>query len=324
MSARNAFQATQLKTDLSYLQLHFNDPHAFHEIYGLGSKMTKFLPFYDGFHERQSSFGFVDPKLAKQRRDILSPLFSRRAILKLEGVIQHSVRRIFPIVAWIEMKQLHQIDRLVNALSAYAGPEGRPANLHLALHSTTMEIITSYCHANPFRALDAPNFDHPAVIAFLSTGGVFFLMQHFPFMAPLMFHLPDSLKSKEMAACELVFRKIAVQIDAILADPTLLEKAEHETIYHHLLSSENGRQPPSRRSLLDEGSVLVGAGSDTVANTCAYGIFCVLENPKIRTRLVEEIKEAWPEKDVTLGVQSLEKLPYLVGASLLLMLSVPC
>jgi hypothetical protein len=73
------------------IQLHFNDPQAFSDIYGMGTKMTKFAPFYDAFNERESSFGFTDPKLAKKRRDVLLPLFSRRSILKLEGVIQKSV-----------------------------------------------------------------------------------------------------------------------------------------------------------------------------------------------------------------------------------------
>ncbi|KAJ3574919.1 hypothetical protein NP233_g1441 [Leucocoprinus birnbaumii] len=276
-------------------QLHFNDPQAFSDIYGVGTKMTKPAAYYDCFNERQSSFGYSDPKTAKNRRDILLPLFSRRSILKLEWVIQKS------------------IDRLINSLSTYAKPERRPANLHLALHSTTMEIITSYCHANPFRALDAPDFKHPALVAILSTGGVFYLMQHFPFLTPLVFGLPEWLKTPEMIAVDDIFKKIAAQIDGLLANPSSLGEVEHETIYHHLLSTENGRQPPSRQSLIDEGSVLVAAGSDTVANACAIGTFYVLRNPKIKSRLVQELKEAWPEKETQIGIQTLEKLQYLTA-----------
>lgn len=175
-----------------------------------------------------------------------------------------------------------------------------------------MEIITSYCHANPFKTLDAPDFKHPALMTLLSTGGVFFLMQHFPFISPLVFGLPSSLKSPEMIAVDNLFRTIEEQIDRILANPMSLDEVEHETIYHHLLSTENGRQPPSRQSLLDEASVLIAAGSDTVANTCAIGMFYVLSDPGIHTRLVKEIKEVWPDKDARVGVQILEKLPYLV------------
>jgi cytochrome P450 len=175
-----------------------------------------------------------------------------------------------------------------------------------------MEIITSYCHANPFKALDAPGFRHPALVALTSTGGVFFLMQHFPFLEPLVFGLPKSLKSPEMIAVEETFKKLEDQIDTILDNPSSLEHVEHETIYHHLLSTANGRVPPRRRSLVDEGLVLVAAGSDTVANTCCIGMFYVLSDPSIHSRLIQEIKDAWPDKDAVVGLQTLEKLQYLV------------
>lgn len=46
------------------------------------------------FGEDESSFGYIDPLVAKQRREILNPLFSRRAIIKLENVVQRKVRRL--------------------------------------------------------------------------------------------------------------------------------------------------------------------------------------------------------------------------------------
>lgn len=121
------------------------------------------------------------------------------------------------------------------------------------------------------------------------------------------------MKTPEMVAVDRIFSKIADQIDGLLADPSSLDLVEHETIYHHLLATGNDRQPPSRQSLIDEGSVLVAAGSDTVANACAIGMFYVLRNPHIRSKLVKEIKEAWPDKEMSVGVQTLEKLPYLVS-----------
>jgi cytochrome P450 len=176
-----------------------------------------------------------------------------------------------------------------------------------------MEIITSYCHGNPWKTLDYPNFDHPALLAVQSIGGVFFTIQHFPFIRPLVFGLPDSMKSPDMIALDRLAQKTVTQIDDILADPSSMNKATHETIYHHLLSTESGRQPPSRESLINEARVLVFAGSETVADACDIGIFHVLKDHRIRRRLVEEIKGEWPDKSVLIGLQILEKLPYLVG-----------
>lgn len=186
------------------------------------------------------------------------------------------------------------------------------ADLHLGLHSTTVEIITSYCHANTVRCLDDSEFKHPALMAIMDTNGLFFWIQHFPFLAPFIFNLPDFLKTPAMLAAAKLSRQIAKQVDGLLADPSSLEQVEHETIYHHLLDTEKGREPPTRKSLLDEGGVLIAAGSDSVGNACSVGIFHILSNPSIRERLVKELREAWPEKDAPMGVQALEKLPYLV------------
>lgn len=55
------------------------------------------------------------------------------------------------------------------------------------------------------------------------------------------------------------------------------------------------------------------AGSDTVGNASAVGTFRVLKNPKIFETLMNELREAWPEKEANVGYETLEKLPYLVS-----------
>jgi hypothetical protein len=42
------------------------------------------------------------------------------------------------------------------------------------------------------------------------------------------------------------------------------------------------------------------------------GIFHILQNPKIREKLVQELDAAWPDKEHMMGYDALEKLPYLV------------
>jgi hypothetical protein len=76
-------------------KIHFSDPRAFDDIYA-NTKFTKEPHFYRAFNDSQSTFGFVDVKEAKKRKDIMRPLFSRRAIIKLEGVIQSTVRSTYP------------------------------------------------------------------------------------------------------------------------------------------------------------------------------------------------------------------------------------
>lgn len=112
---------------------------------------------------------------------------------------------------------------------------------------------------------------------------------------------------------------IVAQIDELLRDPTSLDRADREIVYHHLMNPrlmkiQNGM--PSRRSLVDEAINLVIAGSDTVGGTCTVGVFHVLNNKRIHASLVKELENAWPDKSTKVGYEVFEKLPYLVGLSL--------
>ncbi|KAH0588957.1 hypothetical protein H2248_004739 [Termitomyces sp. 'cryptogamus'] len=279
-------------------QLHFNDPDAFNHIYSTGSKFTKLQDFYDAFNEKQSSFGYIDVKKAKQRKDVMRPLFSRRAILSLENVIQNTV------------------DQLVAALLLQSLPGGKPVNLHLGYLSTSMEIIMSYCFARSCGAVSTPSFRHPTLVALQSTGRIFSVMQHFPFTALFITKMPMWLArivSPEAYAYGRLMRDLTAQIDELLEDPSKLEHADHEIIYHHLLTPKEGQIVPSRQSLIDEASVMIFAGSDTIRNACSLGTFHVLSNPEIHAKLINELRDTWPDRDVKVGLERLEKLPYLTA-----------
>ncbi|KAG6918531.1 hypothetical protein DXG01_013621 [Tephrocybe rancida] len=138
-------------------------------------------------------------------------------------------------------------------------------------------------------------------------------------MAPLITKMPMWLArivSPESYAYGRMIGDLAAQIDELLEDPSKLEHAEHEIIYHHLLTSQKGHGIPSRQSLIDEASVMIAAGSDTVGNTCSLGTFHVLTNVEVLSRLVEELRDVWPDKDATIEFERLEKLPYLVSGPL--------
>ncbi|KAG6872652.1 hypothetical protein C0995_007982 [Termitomyces sp. Mi166 len=279
-------------------QLHFNNPHAFDHIYSPGSKFTKLQQFYDAFNEKESVFGYIDVKKAKQRKDIIRPLFSRRAILNLENVIQNTV------------------DQLVAALLLQTPPGGKPVNLHLGYLSTSMEIIMSYCFARSYGAVSTPSFRHPTLIALESTGHIFSLMQHFPFTIPIITKMPIWLAriiSPESYAYGRLVSDLTAQIDELREDPSKLEHADHEIIYHHLLTPKEGQNVPSRESLIDEAKTMIAAGSDTVGNTCTLGTFHVLSNPEIHAKLTNELRDAWTDRDAKVGFERLEKLPYLTA-----------
>ncbi|TEB16421.1 cytochrome P450 [Coprinellus micaceus] len=219
-------------------KLHFSDPSA--------------NPwFYDAWVSYTSSFGCTDIKGARERRSLLHPFFSRRSVLRLEPVIQETVDRFIS-----SMKQ----NRI----------EGNVINIFHGLQSISLEVITTFCFAKRFDAIDYPGVSTP-------------ILGHFSSKWLVKIIAPQSL------AFPAFTRTLGDQIDAILEEPTLLEKAEQETIYHHLLNPKSGQQLTTD-ALQHEANTLVAAGTDTVANIGNMAMFQILNN-----------------KD------KLEKLPYLTA-----------
>lgn len=72
-------------------QLHFANPHAYNEIYNVKNKWDKDPVVYGAFDMDESSACFIKYEDAKQRRDVLSPMFSRSSILQMQGLIQERV-----------------------------------------------------------------------------------------------------------------------------------------------------------------------------------------------------------------------------------------
>lgn len=78
-------------TGTNLLQLHFSNPEVYHKIYACGSKFIKDPDFYAMFAQDNAIFGIISPAVHKLRKDLLSPLFSRRAVLGIEPLVQSKV-----------------------------------------------------------------------------------------------------------------------------------------------------------------------------------------------------------------------------------------
>lgn len=185
----------------------------------------------------------------------------------------------------------------------------------MAFRSATLDIIMSYCFAQSFDTLDEPDFQHPLALAILSGITAIWTLKYFPFLNFIGNHAPNWLTvwlAPVSKGYFDLFNQLSQYLDGILANPESLEAADHETIYHHLLSS-NKHKVPSKKSLLDESITLLGAGSETVAGTVTMGVFHVLNNPSIFRKLIQELEGSWPDLSVPVAYQQLEKLPYLVS-----------
>ncbi|KAF9077865.1 cytochrome P450 [Rhodocollybia butyracea] len=277
--------------------LHFNDREAFHDIYTYGTTLVKHPGFYDalGVHAPECSFIFSDPEVAKQRRGLLQPLFSRRAVISLEYTIQL------------------KIDKLLDVLTNNYNSSSKTVSMAVAYRALTTDIITSYCFAESANTLDGPDFSHPILQGMKEALTKIWTQRHFPFFVTFALNAPPKLILWLLPEFEGYLKMKAGferQINSLIKNPDTLSMVEHETIFHHLLEPED-QEPLSQASLMDEAFILVAAGSDTVGNACTIGTFYALKYPSIYQKLKKELEEAWVDKDRPMSYTALEDLPYL-------------
>ncbi|KAH9479251.1 Cytochrome P450 monooxygenase [Psilocybe cubensis] len=281
-------------------ELHFSHPRAYNEIYGIGTRHIKQPEMYSCFSTDKSVFAMVDHHEVMQRRNLIGPFFSRRAILNLEKTVQE------------------KIDLLVSRLLEYT-PRKQSANLDLAFRATSLEVITSYCFARSSNALDSRNFQNEILSAIDQTLPMIWVFKHFPLVKRILLGVPECFASVLKPSTTGILeqrRQMGSQIDQILKDPTSLHSADHETIYHHFITPQpdNERMPPVHRDwLLDEGLYLRFAGSDTVGNTCTVAAYYILSSPHVHRKLFQSLLEAWPDKEMPASYETLERLPYLTA-----------
>ncbi|KAF9077841.1 cytochrome P450 [Rhodocollybia butyracea] len=280
--------------------LHFNDRQAYHDIYTHGSTLVKEREFYSaiGAHAPQGSLIFCDPEVSKQRRGLLQPLFSRKAVMSLEYTIQQ------------------KIDKLLAILKSNYNSSSTAVSMAVAYRALTTDIITSYCFAeSATNNLESPGLCHPILQGIQEATRMLWFQRHFPFLIPFVLNVPQKLilwlspKFEGHLKMKAGFER---QIDCVINDPETLSIAEHETVFYHLLEPKD-QERPSRASLVDEAFILVIAGSDTVGNACNIGSFYALKYPSIHSKLKKELEEVWVDADRPMSYTALEKLPYLTA-----------
>ena len=163
--------------------IHLSDPENYDKIYYVGSKFWKSPNFYGPFGLKTAAVTTLRNEVHRVRRAAISPLFSRRVVLDLEGVVQSKVQKL--------------CRRLSEALRA-----GKPMDLHHGFRAVSVDVITDYAFDNCFNLLDGPNLGADFFNLLRGMVPAFWIFQQFPFMQKLSTTLPPWLlikMSPEMA-----------------------------------------------------------------------------------------------------------------------------
>ncbi|KAI0047712.1 putative P450 monooxygenase [Auriscalpium vulgare] len=281
-------------------ELHFANPQAHKDIYTSKNKWDKDYNMYRAFDADTASLCIPSYHAAKQRKDVLSPLFSRTSIVKLQDLVRD------------------RVDVLCDALvGQYA--QGKFSDLTLGFRCFATDVITSFCYARSFDATSAPDFDSALVHASEEVLPMLTLGKHFQVFVWFLRYTPRWLALRIASPALVAFFRLRdtlqEQIVGFMHDPNLLESTPHPIIYHQLLNPDahKGRPLPSMQSLLEEAMVLLGAGSDTVSITLAETVFNVVNSPRVVEMLRSELRAAWPILDEPPRYEVLEKLPFLTA-----------
>uniref|UniRef100_A0A0W0FAH8 Benzoate 4-monooxygenase cytochrome p450 n=1 Tax=Moniliophthora roreri TaxID=221103 RepID=A0A0W0FAH8_MONRR len=271
-------------------ELHFADPSAYADIYNSPYKLPKDPSLYHhtfNFGLPLNIFSMTNPKDHSATKSLFSSYFSRKGILRLEGVIQE------------------RVDKLI--LQLIKNHKTSPASMNHAFRAVTLDVITRYTLRTSLDTTSFPSFHHPAILAVDARISQLWISKHFPIFKWSVGSLPRWLVVRvsrtARSALEMRAEMEKLVDKAILDSLQISEKEDSDSdpnVFYTLL-----------RNAQVEGLRI--AGSDTVGNACTVGARCLVRDERVRTKLVQELEAAWPDKDTPMPLERLEKLPYLTA-----------
>jgi hypothetical protein len=121
-------------------EIHLSDPDNYEKVYYIGSKAPSKAPyFYDAFGLKTAAFGTTNNQLHRVRRAAINPVFSRKAVLQLEEIIQAKTAKL-----------VRCMDEAIS--------KGKPIDMHHGYRALAVDIITDYSFDNCYNQLDMPDF----------------------------------------------------------------------------------------------------------------------------------------------------------------------
>jgi len=196
--------------------------------------------------------------------------------------------------------------------------ESKSADLLFAFQSYALDNVTEFCWGTSVNAIDAPNFTSPMIVALNSSLSTHHLLKNFATIRKVILGLPTwlaTMASPETAGLRHLRAILWKLISNIMANPDILKDSKYPTIYSRLLdpSAYKNIPMPDEGALLEEGQLMIFAGSTTVADALMTGYLHILNQPNLYQRLKDEISTVWPNLESPPHLETLETLPLLTA-----------
>ncbi|KAG5796274.1 hypothetical protein H9Q69_004700 [Fusarium xylarioides] len=269
-------------------EIHISDPSIHKIIYSQTAPYDKPDSFYQCFNNPHSLTSETDQSLHRERRRLLNPYFSKKAVGDLSPLV------------W------SKIEKLENKLRI---PKG-PLDAYDAVRCLTVEVITKFCFGIDVDLIDENqvSFEASFLDTFDAASHSIVDMVFAPTFKRLKFIMPMPILvriDKEIANLLRLGEWAQDCLNHWAKGATLADQSRYPIIFDCL------KHLPDRTKKAQAVDILA-AGSDTTALTLTYGIFHILSNPAVKQRLVDELDAALPDAGTNPSLSELEKLPYLL------------
>ena len=280
-------------------ELHINDPEYYDEVFAGPTKTTeKWAWSAKMFGDGGSGFSTVAHDLHRRRRAALAPAFSKRAVNRLEPLIQHAVNVL--------------LDRLRGFQK-----RGEPVHMGYAWSALTADVITEYSFGKSFGLLSDPDFATSWYDMLMAPSELTHLIKQFGWLFPLLESMPHwfvAMTNPPIMQLIRIQQGMEAQVTAIKAGKMdEYRTADHPTVFHELLDADLPPEEKTMRRMVYEGQTLVGAGTITTAHSLKTITYHLIANPSSCERLKAELHAAMPTPHAHLPLQCLEQLPYLTA-----------
>ncbi|KAF7713894.1 Cytochrome P450 monooxygenase [Penicillium ucsense] len=284
-------------------ELHFGTPSAFHDIYNSSKRWDKDPGLYRTPGVASGSFVFLKYAQAKERREVLLPIFSKKAIKGLEHLVWRNATRL-----------ASSINNITATKSS--------VDLLYAFRSFTLDTIMCFTFGGCVNALDAPAFSDPIILAMDASLKMLPFLKNFPMIRDLIFAVPPSLVMRFVPNAEALAPRlyqvrdlIQQQLKGVLNCPSNLDQVPHQTLFHRMLDPQayRSKELPDLTALQDEGFTLIFAGANTVADSLLMGHWHAMQNRVLLANLRREVLAIWPDLEIQPSLSDLESLPLLTA-----------
>jgi len=276
------------------------DPSYYHQIYTSGTrKVDKDPSTVGGFSVPGSVAATVEHFHHRRRRGYINPYFSKKAIVALEPDIHERITALS--------------NRFRQSMV-----QGSHISCDKAISAMTADIILKRFYGQHYDYVNQPNFEFPIRDGFSGVSLIFHLARFAPRLVPALRNLPIPLINcilPKVANFLILEKDIKEKMAANLATEKKKDSEKKSIILESLANERIPEKERTMKRLVDEGLVITIAGTETSARALSVGIFYLLRDKSLLTKLREEIAAAVPRDQPpdTWTLQQLERLPFLVS-----------